>query len=351
MSLSFDLSDLDLNCLDQILSPISAREFLDTFWGREFLHVEGPKDKFWHLFPWTKLNTALEEYPFQPPRMRLVKGGREINADKYLFLERLGSRDKTKRLSATNLTNELQQGATLILNCAEEVSPTLRQLCAGLEKLFRVYVIVNLYLAFKSDNGFGTHWDDQDTFILQVYGRKRWRVYEPTRAHPLKEDKEQPAKPSALVWDGILEEGGLFHIPRGWWHVAYPVDEPSLHLTVTVNSLTGLDFLRWHIDGLMATTQVRENLPLLKSSEERRQYAEALKEAVLNAWTPDMMEQFIAERDSSSTPRPRLHLPESVTGKETGSKHSLLSFPSPTPLRARGEPGNNGVSFTSDRKV
>ncbi|HEY6967825.1 MAG TPA: cupin domain-containing protein [Candidatus Angelobacter sp.] len=351
MNLSADLSDLGLNCLDRILSPVSARAFLDHSWGQQFVHIEGYKDKFWHLFPWNQLNTALEQYPFQPPRMRLVKGGRDINAERYLFLERLGSRDQTKRLSAAELTNELKLGATLVLNCAEEVSPALRELCAGLERIFRVYVIVNLYVAFKSDNGFGLHWDDQDTFILQVYGRKKWRVFEPTRPHPLKEDHEKPGKPSVLVWDGILEEGGLFHIPRGWWHVAYPVDEPSLHLTVTVNSLTGLDFLRWYLDGLMAAREVRANLPLVKSHEDQRRYAETLKQELLNAWTPDMIERFIADRDSSAASRPVMRLPESVTMEHPVHEDGLFRLSSPRSVVIRRESESNGVSFTCDRKV
>jgi hypothetical protein len=351
MSLSLDLTDLDLNCLDRILSPASARAFLENSWAQRFVHVEGFKEKFWHLFPWNQLNTVLEQYPSPPPRMRLVKGGKDINSERYLFVERLGSRDQVKRFRATELTNELKHGATLVLNCAEEVSPSLRELCAGLERIFRVYVIVNLYVAFKSDNGFPLHWDDQDTFILQVYGRKKWRVFEPTRPYPLKEDDEKPSPPSRLVWDGILEEGGLFHIPRGWWHVAQPVDEPSLHLTVTVNSLTGLDLLRWSVDGLKAATDVRANLPLLSSQEERRQYAETLRQELLNAWTPDIIDRFLAHRDSSAAPRPLVRLPESVTMKPGLDEDGLFRLSSPRPAVVSREPGSNGISFRCDRKV
>src|SRR5947209_343136 len=141
MSLSADLTDLELNCLDRVLSPISAREFLENSWGREFIHVEGSKDKFWHLFPWNQLNTVLEQSPFPPPRMRLFKGGKDISPERYFFTERLGSHDQVKRVRSNDLTNEMKQGATLVLNCAEEVSPPLRDLCTGLERIFRVYVI------------------------------------------------------------------------------------------------------------------------------------------------------------------------------------------------------------------
>lgn len=350
MNQSVDLADLNLNCLDRILSPVSAREFLDNSWGRQFVHVEGAKDKFWHLFTWDQLNTVLEQYPLEPPRMNLVKGGKNIHAERYLFSERLRGQDQVKRLRSIELTNELKQGATLILNCADEFSPALRELCAGLEAIFRVYTFVNLYVAFKNDNSFPLHWDDQDTFILQVYGRKRWQVFEPTRPHPLKEDPEKPGKPSAMVWDGILEQGGFFHIPRGWWHVAYPVAEPSLHLTVSITSLTGLDLLRWYVDGLRGAAEVRANLPLFHSPQDRHKYAETLKD-LLNAWTPDVIERFIAHRDASVTPRPLMRLPESVTMEAAVDEHDWFRLSAPQPVVVSRESGSNGITCKFDRKL
>jgi JmjC domain len=350
MNRSVGLTDLNLNCLDRILSPVSAREFLDKSWGCQFVHVEGAKDKFRHLFSWNQLNTVLEQYPFEPPRMSLVKAGREINAERYLFLERLRGQAHVKRLRTTELTNELKKGATLILNCADEVSPALRELCAGLEAIFRVYIFVNLYVAFKNDNGFPLHWDDQDTFILQVYGRKRWQVFEPTRLHPLREDHEKPSQPSTTVWDGILQEGGLFHIPRGWWHVAYPVTEPSLHLTVSITSPTGLDLLRWYVDGLRAAPEIRANLPLLKSHQDRHKYAETLK-GFLNAWTPDVIERFIAHRDASVTPRPLMRLPGSVTMEPAVDEDGWFRLSSPQAVVMSRESRSNGVTCKFGRKL
>jgi ribosomal protein L16 Arg81 hydroxylase len=117
----------------------------------------------------------------------------------------------------------LTNGATLILNSCEEVSPPLRALCVHLQRLFHVGVIVNLYAGWRHDNGFDVHWDDQDTLILQVSGRKHWKVWEPTRLHPFKEDlvdtspKTKPETPP--IWDAVLDcsvcrgDGGTLRIP------------------------------------------------------------------------------------------------------------------------------------------
>ena len=53
----------------------------------------------------------------------------------------------------------------------------------------------------------------------------------------------------------------LLYIPRGWWHVATPLDEPTLHLTVGVNNPNGADFLAWYVDRLKTSEDVRRDLP------------------------------------------------------------------------------------------
>ena len=206
---------------------------------------------------------------------------------------------------------ELKNGATLVLNYAEELSEPLRRLAAKLELLFHTYITVNLYAAFRNDNGLSLHWDDQDTLILQVIGCKRWVVYEPTRIHPVKEDPRPVPRPTAPpVWDGIVSQGGLLHVPRGWPHVTCPMDQPSLHLTVTIKCVTGLDFLCWFVGRLCDSAEVRANLPLWGDSESRTLRLALLKEKLLKEWRYASIDRFVQDVDANSVPRPRLTLPD-----------------------------------------
>lgn len=305
-----NLSDSDLECLDKLLSPLPANEFVRDQWGRNFIHVGGSKDTFASLFSWDLLNSVLEQNRFNPTRLRLYKAGVEIPAQRYLESPPIQGSGAGQRIKALEFTEELRHGATLILNCAEEFSASLRELAIKLERIFRKYVIVNLYAAFRTDNGFSLHSDNQDTLILQITGRKKWLVYEPKfRNVPNNEPDTRPRPTDVPIWDGILEEGSLFHIPRGWWHVAYPVDEPSLHVTITVKSHTGLDVLRWFVDGLKRSEIIRSNVPVWARPDTQQEYIDSIKQEVIRTSATDLVRRFIDDMDGRASPRPELHLP------------------------------------------
>ena len=40
----------------------------------------------------------------------------------------------------------------------------------------------NVYLTPPGTQGFAPHFDDVDVFLLQLEGRKHWRLYEPSEA-------------------------------------------------------------------------------------------------------------------------------------------------------------------------
>jgi lysine-specific demethylase/histidyl-hydroxylase NO66 len=82
--------------------------------------------------------------------------------------------------------------------------------------------------------------DDIDAFILQLEGKKHWRVYK-----PLNDDEVLPLKSSGDLdknvmdsikpcIDVVLEAGDLLYMPRGYIHQGSTLDDMhSLHLTIS----------------------------------------------------------------------------------------------------------------------
>jgi ribosomal protein L16 Arg81 hydroxylase len=298
--------------LESLIAPMSRQEFLHRYWGQSFVHIPGFKGRFASLAPWSQLNRILEEHRLKPPRLTLVHKGQEISPTKYLRL----AQGENPILKVAEFTNLLAGGATLILNEFDEIYRPVTELAIILERTFRIHIHVNLYAGWRTDNGFLVHYDDHDTFILQVAGTKHWRVYNPTRLHPLAQGKDaEPAeKPTeAPIWDGILENGGFLYIPRGWWHVAFPLDEPTLHLTFSLVNPRGLDLLSWFVGQLKNSKEARMDLPHLASRAEQLSYIEELRRQMLVAWTSDLLDRFMASSDSRVLPRPCVQLPESAT--------------------------------------
>lgn len=324
-----------INHLEKLLEPYPQEEFISSSWGKTYQHVPGWKGKFSHLLPWDQLNRILQQHRLDFPRLRLTQDGKSLPASSYLRYA-TGGRRKTPipRLQSDKLTQQLREGATLVLDAVDELSDALRELAEGLELFFHEHIQINAYAGWRTSQGFDLHWDDHDVFILQVTGRKHWKVYGMTRAYPLAQDSEQAQKPAhEPLWEQTLEEGDLLYIPRGWWHVARPLDEPTLHLTVGVHNRTGIDLLRWVSDRMRASEIFRADLPRFSSSAERTRHLEELRKELLAEWDRDVLSRYFAELDGAAEARPRLGLPWVVTPSVLpSSPQAMVRLTAPRPL-------------------
>jgi ribosomal protein L16 Arg81 hydroxylase len=289
--------------LNEVLSPLPEAQFFSDFWNIAFTHIAGGPAKFDSLFSWEELNRILEEHRLPPTRLRMVRNGRSIDPNTYL-----GKNDF--RLKADGLLSQIDAGATLIINYVDEVSRPLRDFVAGLEKIFRTSINVNLYAGWRTDNGFAVHFDYNDSLILQVHGSKHWKIWRPTRSHPLQSDTEVAPKPTeAPVWDENLKQGSLLFIPRGWWHVATPLNEPCLHLTITINSQCGMELMEWLVKELQSDSCARSNVPVFGTPEQKRQYVQHLVNRLTSNITPDLLDRYFASYEKTNIWRPELNLP------------------------------------------
>jgi ribosomal protein L16 Arg81 hydroxylase len=298
---------LGVQTLDALLSPVSRAEFLSTHWNKSFLRLPGTPGRFGSLLSWDQLNRILEQHRLEPMRFSLVQNGKTLDASRYLLPESSGV-----RINAGGLTACLSQGATLVLDDVDEMVPAVRDLAESCEDALQSRVTVNLYGSWRTQKGFDLHWDTQDTMILQVAGRKQWKVYRPTRVHPLEPDLRDAPRPTdaEVEWEGVLDDGDVLYVPRGWWHVATPLDEPSLHLTVSIVPPHAIEFLHWLADQARDEAVVRMDVPRLADEQTRKAFVHGVSRAMAGAASPEALEQFLAFWDSRRRARPRLGLPD-----------------------------------------
>jgi len=293
---------------DQALSPLGAPAFLKDHWLRTFVHIRGEKARFTPLLPWSDLNAILEQHRLTPPRIKLYRDGQQIDPAQYLTPAMFG----VPRLDAGGLAVSLAQGASLILDDVQELAPRVRDLTMSFQDALHSDVFANLYAGWGTRQAFAVHWDAQEAFVLQLCGRKRWKLYRPTRLHPLKNDVAAPPQPSGPpAWDGILEDGDTLYIPRGWWHEAFPLDEPSLHLTVSLTPPTALDYLGWAMARLRRHDELRASLPI---GDEAVQQNIAATTAKLTADTLQhtSIADFLREWNANIRPSQHIRLPQAV---------------------------------------
>lgn len=301
--------------LAALLAPVDVELFLKTCWGQTFQHVPGESGKFSDLLPWRLLNDILQQHRLEPPRLRLTREGKPVPASNYVSYQtnRKRATQQIPRLNATEFTRELREGATLVLDAVDELCPPVTKLAEAMERVFRVRIQVNAYAGWRTSHGFDLHWDDHDVFILQIAGRKDWKVYGMTRKYPLVKDVAKAEAPKTPIWEGRLEEGDLLYIPRGWWHVATPLDEPTLHLTVGVSNPTGIELLNWVVERLRKSADVRRDLPLFASAAEQQAYIERIRTVLAGGLSQDLLTKYFSELDANAKPRPKLSLPWTAT--------------------------------------
>lgn len=298
--------------LSDLVVPASADHFLRETFGKHFRFYAGEKERFARLLPWAILNRILRQHRLEPPRLRLVQNGKPVSADLFIAYSSTDRRsaNRIQRVRVPELTRLLRDGATLILDAVDELYQPLTALTEELERTFHAHVQINAYAGWRTSQGFDCHWDDHDVFILQVAGRKHWKVYGTTREHPLSRDTE-PAidPPETALWDGLLEDGDMLYIPRGWWHEAIPLDEPTLHLTVGIHTATGADLLSWFVDQLRLHFEVRQDVPRFSDIAEQARWMNRLGEIVRQAWRPELFDEYLAYSDAITETRPDVGLP------------------------------------------
>ena len=116
---------------DDVIAPLSREAFFSRYWTRSFLVAKGAPGRFAGLLGWDDLNAILEEHRLGPPRLRLSNGGQAVEPIRYMSPGAGG----IARLNPGKLAACLSGGATLVLDCVEELAPKVRKLAASFREV------------------------------------------------------------------------------------------------------------------------------------------------------------------------------------------------------------------------
>lgn len=132
------------------------------------------------------------------------------------------------------IAHEHARGATIILQQLHQSDATLAAFCRAMEAAFSCHVQTNIYLTPPNAQGFRTHYDNHDVFVLQIEGEKAWRFYgtpveTPYRGEGFEHGKHETGE---VTDEFVLKAGDCAYLPRGLMHDASTSgEEPSLHVT------------------------------------------------------------------------------------------------------------------------
>jgi ribosomal protein L16 Arg81 hydroxylase len=233
------VSRIDLGC--------SLEQFRDAYFEKAMIFVPGGLQVGGYSWP----TVSAEFYGIDPGdrRIRLFRNG-EVKKEEYVF--RVQDGDIARHLYKEDaMATELRNGSSLVISRFDLNSIFVSELCAELSSMLGERCGGNAYISSGGDGTFGKHWDRHCVFVLQLLGRKLWRVYRPTFELPLQFQASQDHKddcPREPVFERILEAGDVLYIPRGWWHEVFPLDgQPSMHIAAGIHTTNAYEYLRWVI--------------------------------------------------------------------------------------------------------
>ena len=249
---------------------VDARRFADEYWGRKPLLSRAdalPRD-FSDLLSPEKVDELIAERGVRAPFIRLAKEGDVLPKGCYLGPAGFGA-EIADQIDSAKLLSQFGSGATIVLQGLHRLwTPLIDFVRQAVDELGHP-VQANAYITPSASRGFDPHYDVHDVFVLQAAGQKRWIVHEPVFEHPLSSQpwtrhRAQIEKrvDDAPVIDTVLSAGDSLYLPRGWVHSAQALDMMSIHLTIGVAPVTGVDVARAVVDQLAAAVAFRRSLPM-----------------------------------------------------------------------------------------
>ncbi|MEU1243590.1 cupin domain-containing protein [Micromonospora parva] len=178
------------------------------------------------------------------PFLRVAKDGQLVAASRWTGGGGAGAEIGDQVLDERVL-EQYASGATLVLQGLHRIWPPLVDFARDLGLALNQPLQINAYLTPAGSQGFATHYDTHDVFVLQVDGRKHWRIHPPVLPDPLEKqqwggraDEVAATAQGPAALDVVLAPGDALYLPRGWLHSAQAQDASSLHLTVGIRAFT-----------------------------------------------------------------------------------------------------------------
>lgn len=131
-----------------------------------------------------------------------------------------------------------EQKGTMQFHQPQRFQDILWKILENLESFFGCLVGSNVYITPSESQGLPPHHDDVEVFIMQLEGKKRWRLYKPIVELPQEYSGDLSENEIGnAIMDFILKPGDLLYFPRGTIHQADTVlnedDSHSTHITVS----------------------------------------------------------------------------------------------------------------------
>jgi Cupin superfamily protein len=253
--------------LAELVAPLSEEEFLTLLRARKLTLLRGVGgERYSALLTWPALlqMIARGEHPSSLAEFVLVKESQVAPPERWL---KPNSAGEGNVVDVSKLLVFLNHGFSLSVARINDYAPHLKVLCQNIRSALHEQIKVGAIVTTGKGGAFKLHFDPEDLIILQVEGRKRWKIFGPPVVNPVAGMKSTVTPPpeDTLLFDEILEAGDFLFLPAGNWHRCENESPRSLHLGIFFQPPNGLDVAKALTSKFLSDEQIR--MPLTRHDD------------------------------------------------------------------------------------
>jgi len=238
---------------DSLIAPILPEQFFSEFWETKPLRISRKQcDYYAPLVSGDDIDYMLTV------ACLLDRGGVDVIHDSK-------SSEGASERPAAAVYQAYRRGASVRIRGVNRYWKPLWNLCMRTQELFGFPIWANLYCTPANSHALDRHYDLHDTAILQIAGRKNWRVFGSPielplehvplmnfeksggaihyREGPIVRDVVAEYEANEPLDEFVLEPGDFLYLPRGFVHEAWSPDSTSAHVTIGIYPVTWVDLI------------------------------------------------------------------------------------------------------------
>lgn len=214
-----------------MVDPLDVNEFFRDIWEKSPIRITRNKPKYYEAL----MSTALIDDMLRKETIQFTKN---IDITTYSNGKR-ETHNPTGRAHPHVVWDYYLNGCSIRLLNPQTYLPVLHTFNSTLQEFTNSFVGANAYLTPPDSQGFAPHYDDIEAFVLQIEGKKHWKVYKPLSPNEVLPRESSRNFEQHEIGEPILEvtlqAGDLLYFPRGFIHQGVTIEgEHSLHITVSM---------------------------------------------------------------------------------------------------------------------
>jgi len=256
-----------------LISPYSIEEFFQHYYEQNYLHLSRNSPTYYDaILNDDDIDLFFQNKSLHSSFLRVINNGEELPDWKWS--------DRNSSIADNDkLFVFFNQGNSLVITSGNSSIIKLINYCADLELELKIRLQSNIYITPANAQGFASHYDNHDVFILQTTGTKLWRLYHSPielpsqkQLHRNYKDKYELGSPQFEV---ELKPGDLLYIPRGVIHDASTTDTASVHITLGLHPNYWFELLQEVVELAQDKAAFRRAVPnALMDEHRKRQFKE-----------------------------------------------------------------------------